>query len=143
MLKGLCRLDDNLLSFLCGIFSNIPISLCFAFTVLGNSCLSYINFALTLASMCISVALVVFAFQFTLRKMKYIQPILNQKDGETEKEVALNNYLSEGLITFKKHKRLETVKASKYMKKPLVGFFVCGCLLIIVVIALWILYNFV
>lgn len=144
IIGGLCRSDDNLLSFLCGIFSNIPISLCFVFTSLGNSALRYINFALTLFALAVSVALVVFAFKFTIRKMRYISPRLANK-GDADKNNEINHTLTEymPLSNAQKNASKKQITKYQYLKRPLLAFIICAVLLFVSVGGLWILSSLI
>ena len=129
MIKKLCRANDNLLSFLCGIFSNIPISLLFTLTSWGDTWVEHSYMLVWIFSFVISVALTVNAFSFTLRKIA-IQKAIDRVQGAQAQEQALTNELS----------KKENVKK---LRRSLIGFIICAVLFFLSLIAVWILGNFI
>lgn len=125
MIKKLCKQDDNLLSFLCGIFSNIPISLLLTVGNWGNNWIEHVYFLIWIGAFIVSIVLTVFAFKFTLCKIS-IQKVIDKVQGEQAKQQALDIELD------KKHNK-------KKLKVGLIGFFVCAIVICLSLIALWVL----
>ncbi len=127
MIKKLCKQDDNLLSFLCGIFSNIPISLLFTVGNWGNNWIEHAYLLVWIFAFLVSIVLTVFAFRFTLCKIG-IQKIINGVQGEQAQEQALELELSKKENAHK-------------LRGSLIGFLICFALLILSLVAIWILGN--
>ena len=123
LIKKLCMLDDNLLSFLCGIFSNIPISLLFAEIKWGDMCFEHIYFVVWIITFFISIALTICAFSFTMRKIK-IQKIIDSKEGETAQNETRSQLLEES-------------ENKNKLFFSLLFFFVFGIALLVLVVSLW------
>lgn len=127
MIKKLCRLNDNLLSFLCGIFSNIPITLLFAVANWGNTWYEQAYLVTWVFAFFISIVLTIFAFSFTLCKIS-IQKIIDGVQGEQAKEKAFETELSNDANIGK-------------LKRSLIGFIVSAVLLLLSSIAIWVFGN--
>ena len=136
MIKKLCKLNDNLLSFLCGIFSNIPISLLFAMAKWGNNWLEHAYFLTWILAFVVSVVLTVFAFSFTIRKIA-IQKAVEKADGELAQDDALDKELKKKIK--KKGKEKETQE--KILFRRFVGFVICAVILLLIIVALCVLHN--
>lgn len=134
LLKKLIDLDDNLISFLCGIISNIPISLLFTIQEWGKCWKDQILFFLWIAAFILAVLVTGFAFAFTIEKIR-IKKIVDEKNGDAAKAEALKDSLEE----------TRTSKKGKQTKKSVILYRRIGCLLafaiilFLVIIALWIL----
>lgn len=127
MIKKLCRANDNLLSFLCGIFSNIPISLLFAVAEWGNNWFKHAYLLVWIFAFLVSVALTASAFSFTLCKIA-IQKVIDEVQGKQAKEQAL-------IVELSKKDNMKKLRGS------LIGFIICAVLLFLSLIAVWILGN--
>ena len=125
MIRKLLIIDDNLLSFLCGIISNIPISIILTVTRYGETLLDNINFYIWIVAFIFSVALTCSAFMFTLRKIK-IQKEL-EKSTPVDRSTNLENL-------YKKNK--------SYLRISIWLIFIFAFVLILSIIALWIITNF-
>ena len=103
---------DTLLSFLSGIFSNIPISLLFAAPQYGTDFWAHVYFYCWLSAIVFSITLTIFSFSLTIKVI------------EIEKEIE-QGMGSEGKALLKKA-QLES--NGKYLKRRMVGFFVFAIL---------------
>lgn len=125
MIQKLLKIDDNLLSFLCGIISNIPISIIFTIHRYGETLWENTYFFLWIGAFIFSVALTCSAFMFTLRKIKI------QK--ELEKSVPVDRDTNFDRL-YKENK--------SFLVKTIKAFFIFAIVLILLIIALWIITNF-
>lgn len=128
MIKKLCQTNDNFLSFLCGIFSNIPISLLFTIAKWGNSWTEHACMLVWIFAFLISIALTASAFSFTLCKINIQKVIDGVEGGELPQGDALNKELS----------KKDNIKK---LRGSLLAFIVFFVLLILALIAVWILSN--
>lgn len=124
--RFITRENDNLLSFFCGIFSNIPISLLFTMNKWGNSCWEHAYFIVWVLAFIISVCVTTSAFAVTLRKLN-IKKSLEGKNS-------LNKF-----NVIEKHYKYNELKI--YFVGWLITFLVCIVLLLGSAISLWILFN--
>jgi len=129
MIKKLCKWNDNLLSFLCGIFSNIPISLLFAVEKWGQNWYEHAYMLVWIFAFFISIALTACAFSFTICKIN-IQKEVDKVQGD----LAQNNQLN---------MEISKPENNKKLRLSLIFFMVFGIILFLSVVALWILYNIV
>lgn len=127
MIKKLCKWDDNLLSFLCGILSNIPISLFFAVTDWGENWLEHAYLLVWIFAFIVSVFLTVSAFSFTICKIN-IQKKIDSVDGLDAKEKQLDLLL-------------EDKKIKTRLRCSLSWFLVLAVVLIAALITIWVLAN--
>lgn len=136
LLKKLICLDDNLISFLCGIISNIPISLLFTIQEWRDCWKDQILFFLWIATFILAVLVAVFAFAFTIEKIR-IKKIVDEKNGDAAKAEALKDSLE----------KICKSKKGKEIKKALILYRRIGCfvafsiILFLCIVALWILPN--
>lgn len=111
---------DHLLSFLAGIFSNIPISLLFAAPEYGNTCWAHVYFYCWMSAIVFSIVLTVFSFCLTIKVI------------EIEKEID-QGMGSEGRALLKKS---QLKNNEKYLKQRIIAFFIFAILTISSVIAM-------
>lgn len=125
LLIKLLKIDDNLLSFLCGIFSNIPITLLFVVVRYEKSTYwDKIYMWLSIILIIMSFGATVFIFLFTLRKLRI------QKEVDKMSEIDKENCL----LTEAKNNK-------KYFYISLIGFLICAISLISILISLWCISN--
>lgn len=134
VLKKLIGLDDNLISFLCGIISNIPISLLFTIQTWSNCWKGQILFFLWIAAFVLAVLVTIFAFAFTIEKIR-IKKIVDDKNGATAKAEALKDSLEE----ICKSKKGKETKESTILYRRLGCLLTFSLLLFLSTIALWVL----
>lgn len=108
---------DNLLSFLSGIFSNVPISLLFAAVEYGNTCWAHVYFFCWLIAIAFSITLTIFSFRLTIKVIE-IDKEIHQGMG------------SEGKALIKE---LQLQHNRNYLKKIIIGFGIFATLTICVV----------
>lgn len=125
--KFLLRDNENLLSFLCGICSNIPITLLFAINTYGKNGCAHWYFFVWMCAFALSIGLTAFAFSATLKKID-IKKMIDKDVPESEKKAFLQNIVD--------NKIRGRFKLCKIM------IIIFGVLLIAAVIALWVLANF-
>ena len=126
--KFLLRNNENLLSFLCGIFSNIPITLLFAVNAYGKNSFAHAYFFVWIGAFVYSIIVTVCAFAVTLKKLD-IRRVLDQNT----------------LVTWKEDKVKEKVEDKALRRFFYIYFvvFMLGVVLLVCsAIALWVLYNF-
>lgn len=126
MIKKLLKTDDNVLSFLCGIFSNIPLSILFTINKYGTTKLEHIYFFLWIITFFVSISLACCAVIFTSRKIK-IQKELD-KMAPIDRANAFNTLYE---------------KNKKFLSVIFLLFFIAFIILIILIISLWVIANFI
>lgn len=126
IIKGFMSLDDNLLSFLCGIVSNVPISLVIGTLAFGNTIFEILRFCFTLVALGLSILITIDFFSITLRKIS-IQREVDEGRGKQEKnEIFDELYL----------------KNKNYFKYKIIRIIILGLLFFLSIIFLWININF-
>lgn len=126
--KFLLRDNENLLSFLCGIFSNIPISLLFTVNTYGKNCYAHAYFFVWIGAFVYSVIITVCAFTVTLKKID-IKKELDKNTSVAWKEDEVD-------------KKLKDRSIRCYFRLRFWIFVVFAILLVCSAIALWALSNF-
>lgn len=126
--KFLLRDNENLLSFLCGIFSNIPISLLFTVNTYGKDCYAHAYFFVWIGAFIYSIIVTVCAFAVTLKKID-VKKELNKDTSVAKKEDELD-------------KKLKDKAIKRYFRLRFCIFAVFFVLLVCSAIALWVLSNF-
>ena len=134
LLKKLVRLDDNLVSFLCGIISNIPISLLFTIQEWNNDWKGIVIFFLWVVAFIFAVFLTIFAFAFTIEKIK-INKEVEAKNGDSAKDEALKDLLND----IHKSKKGVDTKKSTILYRRIGCFLAFLIILFLCIIALWVL----
>jgi len=122
-------LDDNLLSFMCGICSNVPISFLLGFVKFGTSRFERIFFVLSSMAFILSLLFTIEAFKVTIKVIS-IHKEKEKGKGSVEQEKIFIECIS-------------NEKEYSYIQKLLTHIIINGCLLLIVIIMLWVVINFV
>ncbi len=137
MIKKLCKCSDNLLSFLCGIFSSIPLTLLFtiATTKWGNNWMEHTYFLVWLFAFIVSIFLTICVFSFTLSKMEIQKEIDSVHGGREPKNTRFNNI-------FKNKESDDIEKVKRKLKISSFIFIICSVILLCSLVAIWILNNF-
>lgn len=126
--KFLLRDNENLLSFLCGIFSNIPISLLFTVNMYGKDSYAHAYFYVWIGAFIYSIIVTVCAFAVTFKKID-IKKELDKSASVAWKEDTVDEKLKDKPIR-------------RYFHLRFWIFAVFFFLLVCSAITLWVLSNF-
>ena len=125
ILLKILRLSDNFFAFICGVFSNIPITLIFTVqsfefgTKLGN-----IHAALSILLIVISFILTVFVFMFSLQKMK-IQKEVDSVEFSVDMENVLKSKIGLGQQDYINEEDYKCAKKRRrYLYVSIMGCFI-------------------
>ena len=142
ILLKILHLSDNFFAFICGVFSNIPITLIFTVQKFGfDTKLGNIYATLSILLIVISFILMVFVFMFSLRKMK-IQKEVDSVEFSVDMENVLKSksgleqqdYINEEDYKFAK-------KSRRYLYISIIGCFISFIIMIAIIVCLWWIYN--